>query len=106
MNAPPINDPEAKLTRLIITRFRKASLRLIKMRPMNAMRLTKVTDARITSNIDTFSTSSKNVLFTMLQVYVPKQGEVHLRFDLGYGLEWFFLACALYIRFVSEGIRG
>ena len=82
MNAPPINDPDAKLTRLIKTRFRKTSFRLIKMRPMNAMRLTKATDARITSNKDIFSTSRKNVLFTMLNVDFPKQEEVYFRFDL------------------------
>jgi hypothetical protein len=90
MNAPPINDPEAKLTRIIKIRFRKASFRLIKSKPVKAIRLTKATDARITSNLDIFSTSRKNVLFTMLNVDFSKQEEVYLRFDHGYGLGQFF----------------
>lgn len=48
MNAPPINDPEAKPMRAVKMRFRNASFRPIKMMPIKATRLTAVTDARIT----------------------------------------------------------
>jgi hypothetical protein len=48
MNAPPISDPEAKPTRAIKMRLRKASLRPAKKMPIKDIRLTTVTDARIT----------------------------------------------------------
>jgi hypothetical protein len=47
MKAPPIKEPEAKPTRAITMRLRKASFRPIKRMPMKAIRLTTVTDARI-----------------------------------------------------------
>ena len=53
MNAPPINDPEAKATRLIKVRFRKASFKPNNRIPTNAMRLTKITDVRIMISSDT-----------------------------------------------------
>ena len=48
MNAPPNNDPEAKPTRAVKMRFKNASFIPMKMMPMKAIRLTAVTEARIT----------------------------------------------------------